>query len=177
MAKQKLSSLGLRLKKMAVCAMAKFATKDELTDAVLHPVDISSLTPSSTFVKNAVIGINGVLYRATAATSNLPCALVTQDGALVTHTVNGKTAYVVSDATPNAGWEIFTDASIEYWVEALNASLSSKQDTVSDIATIRSNAANAVKPTDVYTYNGQDYTVSELLQALAELMPKTVVTQ
>ena len=156
MAKQKLSSLGLKLKKMAVCAMARFATKDELTDAALHPVDISSLTPSSTFVKNAVIGINGVLYRATAATSNLPCTLVTQDGALVTLTVNGKTAYIVSDPTPNAGWEIFTDASTEYWIAQLDAGKLELGSTI--------------------TYDGQTYTVQQLLEAVASLMPKTVIT-
>jgi hypothetical protein len=32
-----------------------------------------------------------------------------------------------------------------------------------------------VQPTDTYTVNGQQYTVSELLQAVATLMPKTVV--
>lgn len=142
---------------------------------MLIPVSINSMTPSSTFVKNAVVGINGVLYRSTKATSNLPCTLVVQDGAFVVHTVNGKIAFVVSNATPNTDWEIFTDASIEYWVESINTALAAKQDTISDISTIRSKAGSAVQPTDTYTVNGQQYTVSELLQAVASLMPKTVV--
>jgi hypothetical protein len=133
------------------------------------------MTPSSTFVKNAVVGINGVLYRSTKATSNLPCTMVTQGNAFVVHTVNGKIAFVVSNATPNTDWEIFTDASIEYWVESINTALAAKQDAISDLATIRSKAGSAVQPTDTYTVNGQQYTVSELLQAVATLMPKTVV--
>ena len=47
-----------------------------------------------------------------------------------------------------------------------------KQDTISDLATIRSNATNAVQPTDKFTYNGTQYTVSELLQ-LTGLLPGT----
>ena len=144
--------------------LGRFRTK-LLADDMLHPVAVSSMTPSSTFVKNAVVGINGVLYRSTKATSNLPCTMVTQGNAFVVHTVNGKIAFVVSNATPNTDWEIFTDASIEYWVESINTAL----------ATIRSKAGSAVQPTDTYTVNGQQYTVSELLQAVATLMPKTVV--
>lgn len=154
--------------------LGRFRTK-LLADDLLHPVAVSSMTPSSTFVKNAVVGINGVLYRSTKATSNLPCTLVVQDGAFVVHTVNGKIAFVVSNATPNTDWEIFTDASIEYWVESINTALAAKQDAISDLATIRSKAGSAVQPTDTYTVNGQEYTVSELLQAVASLMPKTVV--
>ena len=154
--------------------LGRFRTK-LLTDDMLHPVAVSSMTPSSTFVKNAVVGINGVLYRSTKATSNLPCTMVTQGGAFVVHTVNGKIAFVVSDATPNTDWEIFTDASIKYWVESINTALAAKQDAIADLATIRSKAGSAVQPTDIYTINGQQYTVSELLQAVASLMPKTVV--
>jgi hypothetical protein len=82
----------------------------------LLPVDISTLTPASTFQKNAVVGINGVLYRATAATQNLPCTLTVQDGQFVVNIVNGKTAFTVADPAPNEGWEVFTDASVEYWI-------------------------------------------------------------
>lgn len=86
----------------------------------LLPVDISTLTPASTFPKNAVVGINGVLYRATAATQNLPCTLTVQDGQFVVNIVDGRRSFVVTDPTPNEGWEVFTDASIEYWVSQLN---------------------------------------------------------
>jgi len=87
----------------------------------LLPVDISTLTPASTFPKNAVVGINGVLYRATAATQNLPCTLTVQDGKFVVNIVDGKMAFTVTDPAPNEGWEVFTDASIEYWISQLNA--------------------------------------------------------
>ena len=121
---------------------------------LLIPFDVATLTPTSTFQKNTVIGINGVLYRSTAATGNLPCTLVTEDGAFVTHTVNGKTAFVVASGAPTTGWEIFTDAAVEYWVESINAQISALQTT---------------------TYGG--YTPAQLFTAMAALMDKTVVTQ
>jgi len=167
-------------KPIAAWIYANGATKTELglnADEHLHPVDITSLTPSSTFGKNSVIGINGVLYRALQATSNLPVVLLVQDGAFVVNTVNGKISFSVSDPTLNSDWEIFTDASIEYWVQSLNTALASKQDTISDLETIRSNATAAVKLTDTYTLNGSQYTVADLLQAVVNLMPKTLVHQ
>ena len=165
MAKKKLTASELRQKKLVKLAMATFATKN---DVGLYPVDITTLTPSTTFRKNAVIGINGVLYRSKQATSNFPVTLMTQDGIFVTNTVNGKIAFVVADATVNSGWEIWTDAGIEFWVESINAA-------IADITTIRSNASSAVKPTDVVTYGGNEYTVSQLLGEMAKLMNKTVV--
>lgn len=167
-------------KPIAVWIHTNVATKTELSqnaDEHLHPVDVSSLTPSSTFGKNSVIGINGVLYRSTQATNNLPVTFVVENGAFVTHTVNGKVAYVIQDNTINQGWEIFMDASIEYSISTLNAALNSKQDTIDDLATIRSNATDAIKKTDVYKFNNVDYTAHEILTQLVKLMPKTVVTQ
>ncbi len=117
----------------------------------LNTVDISTLTPTSTFQKNAVIGINGTLYRATKATSTMPITLVVQDGAFVTETINGKTAYVVSSETLNDGWEQWTDKAMEYWIESLTASVNGKQDTISDLSTIRTGAGKGAtayqKPT------------------------------
>ena len=122
----------------------------------LLPVDISTLTPASTFPKNAVVGINGVLYRATDATQNLPCTLTVQDGQFVVNIVNGKTAFTVTNSAPNAGWEVFTDASIEYWISQLNARIAALEG-------------------ETYTANGHTYTRAELLQAVAEIMSRTVV--
>lgn len=122
----------------------------------LLPVDISTLTPASTFQKNAVVGINGVLYRAKRDTQNLPCTLTVQNGAFVVNIVNGKTAFTVTNPAPNEGWEIFTDASIEYWVSQLNARITALEG-------------------ETYTANGQQYTRQQLLQAVAELMSRTVV--
>lgn len=149
----------------------------EAQDSILRPIDIRTLTPSSTFVKNAVIGINGVLYRSVRATSNFPVTLTVEGNAFVVNTVNGKIAFVVSDPTINQDWEIFTDASIEYWVEQINTALAGKQATISDIDTIRSNASAAIKTTSEYTAGNVTYTATQLLQAVADLMNKTVVVQ
>ena len=128
----------------------------------LLPVDISTLTPASTFPKNAVIGINGVLYRATAATQNLPCTMTVQNGAFVVNIVNGKRSFVVTDPTPNPGWEIFTDVSVEYWISQLNTLIAQKA-SVSDVM-----AAEV-------TYGSTKFTVGQLLQQVAKLMARTVV--
>lgn len=128
----------------------------------LLPVDISTLTPASTFPKNAVIGIGGVLYRATAATQNLPCTLTVQDGQFVVNIVNGKTAFTVTDPSPNSGWEIFTDASVEYWISQLNALIAQKA-TVGDVMQATVN------------YGQTQFTVQQLLQEMAKLMSRTVV--
>lgn len=167
-------------KPIAAWIYTNVALKTELAsnaDEHLLPVDINSLTPSSTFRKNAVIGINGVLYRALRATSNMPVVPQIDNGHFVTHTVGGKVALVIADETLNQDWEVFTDASIEYWVASINALLAQKQDTISDLSTIRNNASNALKPTDIYTYNGVSYTVDDMLKDLVKLMPKTVVTK
>ena len=99
---------------------AAIATQND----ILRPVNIDGLTTSSTFSKNDVLGINGVLYRCTAATtSNFPITLVTQDGKFLVNEVNGKKCFIVSDYTLNSGWEVWTDASVEYWVEQVKADL------------------------------------------------------
>ena len=167
-------------KPIAAWCMTTFATKTELSqNAAEHPhfVDIASLTPSSTFVKNSIVGINGVLYRATAATSNMPCTMVEENGAFVANIINGKKCFVVRDATPNAGWEIYTDAAVEYWIASVNQSLDGKQATISDLATIRSNASAAIKTNTTYTVGGVTYTANDLLEAMASLMPKRLVTE
>lgn len=141
-------------KPIYVWAKANLATKTELSqngDEHLHPVDISSLTPSSTFTKNSVIGINGVLYRAKKNTSNFPLPMQTQNGAFVTHVVNGNIAFVTTGTTINSDWEVWTDASIPY-------ALVSKLQLNSTL-----------------TVNGTSYTIQQLLEAVVQLMDKKVV--
>lgn len=167
-------------KPIAAWALSTLATKAalDLNGAEhLHPVDISSLTPSSTFTKNSVIGINGVLYRALQATSDMPVTLAVENGAFVVNIINGKISFVITNNTLNSAWEVFTDASIEYWINSINTALASKQDTISDLATIRQNAAAAIKADDVYTINGSTYTADDLLRAVLNLMPKTLVSE
>ena len=134
--------------------------------AALLPVDISTLTPSSIFQKHAVIGINGVLYRAKQATQQMPCTVVVDDqtGQLVTHTVNGKVSLVVDDPTPNSDWEVWSDAASEYWISLLDQRLSRFETMLAGISP------------DGITINGNTYTVQQLLENLAKLMGKTVVT-
>ncbi len=139
---------------------------------MLHPVDIDSLTPSSTFVKNALIGINGVLYRAKVATNSFPVTLTMQDNQFVIHTVNGKTAFVIADPTVNSDWEIFTDAGIEYWVETMNARVSQLEN---DKVTLQNRCTALESITGDVTYGGQTYTARQLIEAVAVLMEKTVV--
>ena len=155
-----------------------------VADGTLYPVDISTLTPTTTFRKNAVLGINGVLYRAKVATSAFPVALVTDDarGQFVIDMVNGKRAFVIDDPAVHQDWEVWTDAGIEYWIALQDARMSAlaeqKQDVISDLTTIRSNAAlavSALQMTSTVGYGGQTYTVQELLKAVASLMGKTVV--
>ena len=65
--------------------LANLASKTELSELeTLIPVDVNSLTPSSTFAKNSVIGINGVLYRSLRQTSHSPVVMAVQDGGRVT---------------------------------------------------------------------------------------------
>ena len=74
-------NLQLVLREFWSSITAVFATKQQVTEglatkaplsAALYPVDVNTLTPTSTFVANAIIGINGVIYRAKQATSHLP---------------------------------------------------------------------------------------------------------
>ena len=118
---------------------------------IIHPVDVSSLTPSSTFVKNAVLGINGVIYRAKRATSQFPVTLLTQNNAFVTHVVDGNIAFAIGDTTLNSDWEVWTDASIPY-------ALSQKLQLNSTL-----------------TVNGTTYTIQQLLEAVVQLIDKKVV--
>lgn len=124
----------------------------------LLPVDISTLTPASTFPKNAVIGIGGVLYRAKRATASMPLTMVVSSGKFVTHEVNGQQAFVVQDMTVNADWEVWMDAGMAYAYSLADQRITALE-------------------TETYTANGKQYTRQQLLQAVAELMQKTIVTQ
>ncbi len=125
-------------------------------EAGLHPVDINSLTPTSTFVKNAILGINGVIYRSKQATSHFPVSLVVDNDAFVIQTIDNKIVFTVSSNTVHSDWEQWTDAAIEYWKAQLDARVSALENKT-------------------VTYNGVTYTADELLTAMAQLMQRTVV--
>lgn len=124
----------------------------------LLPVDIQTVTPQTTFPKNAVIGIGGVLYRAKRATASMPLTMVVSDGKFVIHEVNGQKAFVVQDMTVNADWEVWMDAGLSYAYSLADQRITALE-------------------TETYTANGKQYTRRQLLQAVAELMQKTIVTQ
>ena len=132
--------------------------KPWIAGGVLCPVDISTVTPSTTFPKNAVLGIGGVLYRAKRATASMPLTMVVSDGKFVTHEENGQLAFVVPSATVNADWEVWMDAGMAYAYSLADQRITALE-------------------TETYTANGKQYTRRQLLQAVAELMQKTIVTQ
>ena len=104
----------------------------------MRPVNINTLTPSSTFLLGDIIGINGILYRANKNTSSLPVTFATEDGDFVTHSVNGYIAFVITSWTVSADWDVFMDASINY-------TLASKQDALIFDSTPTANSINMVK--------------------------------
>lgn len=141
----------------------------------LLPVDISTLTPASTFQKNAVIGIGGVLYRAKRATASMPLTMVVSDGKFVTHEVNGQQAFVVQDMTVNADWEVWMDAGLSYAYSLADQRITNLEQA---LPAVKTTADSALQPeTTFVTEGGTSYTAAQLLQAVAELMQKTIVTQ
>ena len=90
-----------------------YATKTEVTNATIIPIDIENMTPTMTFEKNSILGINGIMFRAVVDTDEFPVVLLVQDGHIVyDEDENGNKAFVVSDWTQSEDWEIWTDASI-----------------------------------------------------------------
>ena len=156
----------------------------EFAARTMKPVDISTLTPSSTFEGGAVIGINGVFYKATQDTSEFPVTLMIEDGAFVTHTIDGKTAYIVTDSTLSEDWILWSDASIDYWINNINAQITAVNNVnagyrLNQIESINASQSGQIASlfqsvADV-TVNGQTYTIRQLLTAVAELMNQTVV--
>lgn len=142
--------------------------------AALLPVNIQNVTPQSSFPKNAVIGIGGVLYRAKRATASMPLTMVVSDGKFVTHEVNGQQAFVVQDMTVNADWEVWMDAGLSYAYSLADQRITNLEQA---LLTVKATADSALQPTTTYSANGQQYTADDLLQAIAELMNKTIVTQ
>jgi len=84
--------------------------------------------------------------------------MVVSDGKFVTHEVNGQKAFVVQDMTVNADWDVWMDAGLSYAYSLADQRITALE-------------------TETYTANGEQYTRRQLLQAVAELMQKTIVTQ
>lgn len=155
-----------------------FATKQEVSDATLIPLNMEQLTPSSTFVKNNVLGINGILYRAKQNTSEFPVSVVTDKGRFVYDTDKyGNKAYVVSDYTLSQAWEKWSDAGINYSLSVIDSRLSyfNNLQIALRLTQIESLLRNIQQTLGDVTVDGQTYTVRGILTELAKLMDKDVV--
>lgn len=189
MTKKKLSPLEVILKKLTVLANGTFASKAELTQATIIPVDIDKLTPSSTFIKNNILFINGVGYRAVRNTREFPVVLLVEDGHIVyDEDENGNIAFVVEDYTLSQDWEKWTDAGIPRTLQLMTDDQNTfmaneraqmaefKQEIRNDAARLIALAAASIKPSTKFTSSsGAQYTAEQLLQAMTELMDKRVV--
>lgn len=155
-----------------------YATKQEVSDATLIPLNMEQLTPSSTFVKNNVLGINGILYRAKQNTSEFPVTVVTDRGRFVYDTDKyGNKAYVVSDYTLSQAWEKWSDAGISYSLSVIDSRLSyfNNLQIANRLTQIESLLRNIQQTLGDVTVDGQTYTVRGILTELAKLMDKDVV--
>lgn len=106
----------------------------EARDAILTPVNVDSLTTSTTFAKNVLFFLNGIIYRSTAATSNMPLTPIVNGSSFVYIEKNGAKCFVTTGTTINSGWEVYMDLREDY-------KFALKQDEITDLTTIRSNAA------------------------------------
>lgn len=127
--------------------------KTSISDArTIIPVDEEALTPSSTFVKGNVVGINGTFYYCTADTSNFPVVLLTQGNAFVVNTIDGKRCFIVSNNTLQTGWMLWSDASVEYQLANFQQQINGKQNTLTFDSTPTANSNNPVTSTGIKTY-------------------------
>lgn len=184
---------------------------ESIEATTLIPVNLDSMTPQTTFVKNSILAIDGVQYRAKKDTTHFPVVLLTDGGQFVVNIVNGAPAYVVSDYTLDADWEIWGDAGIPQTLANMQQDLDDaladlsrtsqkiQEDCDATLQQIQTSTGQAVseieadqaefineatsiverslKPTSrVTTSDGQtQYTVQQLLTAMADLMGHTVV--
>lgn len=159
-----------------------YATKTEVINATIIPVDLDSMTPSTTFVKNNILFINGVGYRATKNTTHFPVVLLVEDGHFVVDYEDGAPAYVVSDYTLDSDWEIWGDASLIRTLKAMRDELdetiaqmeSDQADFISEAQTIVRQSLK-LNTMIANTAGTKQYNVLTLLQAVADLMDKRVL--
>ena len=162
--------------------LATKATKAELTAATIIPVNLEEMTPSTTFVKNNILFINGVGYRAKQNTTQFQVVLLVENGHFVVDYEDGAPAYVVSDYTLDEDWEVWGDASL---IRTLKAMRDELDETIaqmeSDQAAFISEATTIVRQalklnTLIANSAGtKQYNVLTLLQAVADLMDSTIV--
>ena len=184
---------------------------ESIEAAALIPVNLDDMTPQTTFVKNNILAIDGVQYRAKKDTTHFPVVLLTDGGQFVANIVNGAPAYVVDDYTLDSDWEIWGDAGIPQTLANIQQDLDDALDdlnrmankiqedcdaTLQQIQTSTGQAVSEIKADQaefineatsivgqslkstsrITTSDGQtQYTVQQLLIAMADLMGHTVV--
>lgn len=88
------------------------------TGTTLIPVDVNSLTTSSTFVKDNIVAVNGIIYHAKQDTSNFPVKLIVDaNGKFCIDQINGVTYFAVANDTVNSDWEVWMDIRDRYYTE------------------------------------------------------------
>ena len=169
--------------------LATKATKQEVIAATIIPIDIDELVPGMTFEQNAILGINGVMYRAVRQTTDFPVVLLVESGHIVyDEDEEGRKALVVDDYTLSEDWEIWSDAGIPRTLEQMTddqedfmaqeqADMAAfKQEIRNDAAQLIVLAAASLKPgTKITSSSGTEYTAEALLTAVADLMESTIV--
>jgi hypothetical protein len=171
-----------RFKEKLDALLDEKATKEELIAATIIPVNLETMTPSTTFVKNNILFINGVGYRAKQDTTHFPVVLLVEQGQFVVDIVDGAPAYVVSDYTLNSDWEVWGDASVTRTLNGMQESLDEsleqmEHDQEEFISEAQAIVYASIKPSDLVsnTLGTKQYTVQQLLTAMAALMDKRVL--
>ena len=101
----------------------------------INPINMDDLTPINLFNVGDAIAYNGVIYRATEVTSNLPLTFVVQGEEFVVSNYKDLYAYVVADDTIQEGWEVWLDTGMQFYIENFQDRISQAE---RDIATLYS---------------------------------------
>ena len=83
----------------------------------INPVSMDNVTPSTLFNRGDAIALNGVIYRATQDTENLPLTFVVQGDNFVVSYYKDLYAYVIADDTIQNGWEVWLDTGMQFYIE------------------------------------------------------------
>lgn len=83
----------------------------------INPVSMDNVTPYTLFNRGDAIALNGVIYRATQDTENLPLTFVVQGDKFVVSYYKDLYAYVVADDAIQNGWEVWLDTGMQFYIE------------------------------------------------------------
>ena len=171
----------------------KYATQTAMAAAVADVtpdyIDIEDLEPGMTFPKNSLLAINGISFQALRNTTDFPVVLLVEGGHVVyDEDENGNKALVVDDWTMSSDWKVWGDAGIPRTLDNMTAQQDDfmaqeqadmaafKQEIRNDAAELLLIVNQSLKPsTKITATSGTQYTVEQILTALADLMESTIV--